>query len=668
MTDAAAPDNRRLCVYNGGLLMRRQMRRILSLKGWDVSTGVPGADDWVGIWGQSPTAWRGEAVASWADAPILSVEDAFLRSVHPGRVRGELPLGLCLDQSGVHFDATAPSDIETLLRTSALDDTQILNRAKRAIEQLRYWHLGKYSAYDPTIEAPAPGYVIVIDQTRGDAALQGAGAPEFAEMLVAAADEHPGAEILIKTHPETMAGKRPGHFDGNLPVSRARLYDAPISPWALFEGALGVYTHSSTLGFEAIFADHKPRVFGAPFYAGWGLTSDEESLSRRQRPLTRAQLFAAAMIDYPTWYDPVQDRLCEVEDVIAALAARSRAWREDRQGYAAVGMRRWKRGFLRRTFGREKRLAFAATPDGAARRAERDNRRIMAWGQTPVPAEALRIEDGFLRSRGLGAELVPPLSLVTDRTGLYYDPSKPSDLDRLVAKSDKLPLAEIERIARLVTQILRSDLSKYNLSGDCPTVPTDRRRILVVGQVEDDASVVLGAADIKTNADLLKFVREDNPAACLLWKPHPDVEAGLRNGVVDPAMISELADVILPNVSAAAALLNCDEVWTITSTLGFEALLRSIPVVCAGMPFYAGWGLTRDIAPRPAHREMAATLEGLAHAALIGYPRYFDPETGDPLSPEQAVAILAAQSNAPHAALRLSAVQRLHQFVRRLGR
>jgi capsular polysaccharide export protein len=666
--EKTAPENRRLCVYNGGLMMRRHMRRIMALKGWDVSTGVPGSDDWVGIWGRSPTSWRGEAVAGWADAPILTVEDAFLRSVHPGRVKDELPLGLCLDQSGVHFDASGPSDLETLLRTAELDDTHLLNRAKRAIEQLRYWHLGKYSAYDLTIDVPPPGYVVVIDQTRGDAALQGAGPSEFAEMVVAAADEHPGAQILIKTHPETNAGKRPGHFDEDLPVDRARLFDAPVSPWTLFEGAVGVYTHSSTLGFEAIFADHKPRVFGQPFYAGWGLTTDETPQARRQRTLTRAQLFTAAMILYPTWYDPIEDRLCEVEDVIATLAARSRAWREDRHGYAALGMRRWKRGFLRRAFGQEKKLVFATSPDGVAKRAARDNRQIMAWGQTPAPEGAIRVEDGFIRSRGLGAALTHPLSLVTDRSGFYYDPSKPSDLDHLIANSGKLPLAEIERSERLVSHLGQRNLTKYNLDGDCPEIPTDRRRILVVGQVEDDASVVLGARDIKTNADLLQFARAENPDDCILWKPHPDVEAGLRIGSVDPELIAEVADFNLPGVSAAAALSNAAEVWTITSTLGFEALLRRIPVVCAGTPFYAGWGLTRDVAPPPPHRRGKVTLEGLAHACLIGYPRYFDPETGTPLSPEQAVTLLVAKMNAPHRASRMSILQRLYHLMRRSGR
>ena len=73
----------RLCVYNGGLLMRRPERRILELAGWDVATGVPGEGDHVGVWGRTATAWRGEAMAEWKDAPVVRIEDAFLRSVLP---------------------------------------------------------------------------------------------------------------------------------------------------------------------------------------------------------------------------------------------------------------------------------------------------------------------------------------------------------------------------------------------------------------------------------------------------------------------------------------------------------------------------------------------------------------------------------------------------------
>ncbi len=635
MIDAdGAPDMTRLCVYNGGLLMRRPVRRILHLAGYDATTGVPGPDDIVGIWGRSPTAWRGEAVAGWTDAPVMTVEDAFLRSVHPGRIRDEAPFGLCLDKTGVHFDGSQPSDLETLLRTNPLDDTVLLDRARRCIEQMAHWHLGKYCATDIDLPVPDPAYVVVIDQTEGDAALNGAGRAELHEMLVIAAEEHPDLPILVKTHPETAGRARQGHFTSDLPVDKARLVTDPVSPWKLFEHAAAVYTHSSTLGFEAIFAGHKPRVFGEPFYAGWGRTMDREPLPRRDRELSRAQLFAGAMILFPTWYDPIRDELCEIEDVIAALSAKARAWREDRNGYVSFGASRWKRPFLRRAFGREKPLKFG--------RLDRigDDRKGVAWGTSDAPETAYRMEDGFIRSSGLGAELVPPVSLVVDGSGLYIDPSKPSDLDHLIAASEALPLAEIERAERLVARISRDRLTKYNQNSEPLSKQTDKHTILVVGQVEDDKSVELGAMDVRTNLDLLKCAREENPDAHLLWKPHPDVEAGLRKGAVSQADAAALADETLTNVAADHAIAVADEMWTITSTAGFEALLRGKPVTCLGQPFYVGWGLTTDLAGAPEHRNAKPTLAGFAHACLIGYPRYFDPRTGEPLSPEQAIWLL----------------------------
>ena len=655
------PDTgRRLCIYNGGFLTQGRLRRILELAGWDVSIGVPGEGDFVGVWGRTPTAWRGEAVAEWREAPVLTVEDAFLRSVHPARVRGEPPVGLSLDQRGVHFDGSAPSDLETLLATHPFDDTALLNRARDAIDSLRYWHLGKYSACDPDLPVPDPGYVVVIDQTEGDAALMGAGKAALNEMLAVAAEEHPGLPILIKTHPETVHGKRGGHFDAASMPERVHFVTDPVSPWRLFEGAVAVYTHSSTLGFEAIFAGLKPRVFGQPFYAGWGLTQDENAPARRERVLTRAQLFAGAMILYPVWYDAVQDRLCEVEDVIAQLAAEARAWREDRQGYVAVAMKAWKRPHLRRAFGREVPLKFARrVPTGSDRKA-------VVWGMADAPEEALRMEDGFLRSRGLGAALVPPLSLVLDRPSLYFDASTEGRLDRLIAESGNLPAGEIRRAERLVARIRANDLTKYNIGAPAPDLPPGARTILVAGQVEDDAAMEFGAAEVRSNLDLLRRTRERNPDARILWKPHPDVEAGLRKGAVAEADLEGLADIALLNIGAAQAIGLADEVWTITSTLGFEALIRGKPVTCLGMPFYAGRGLTRDLAARPGHRATHDVgLPQLAHACLIGYPRYFDPRSGAPLSPENAVALLSGGIDIPPINRWMARLQAAFPFGRR---
>ncbi len=657
----ADPDHpRRLCAYNGGLLARRRVRRILELAGWQVTAGLPGPEDWVGVWGRSPTAWRGEWVARRTGAPILRVEDAFLRSVLPGRI-GEGPLGLCLDSSGVHFDSSAPSDLERLLADHPLDDTALMDRARALIARIRRAHLSKYNAFDPAAPLPDSPYVLVIDQARGDASIGhgGASAARFREMLVFARTENPGARIVIKAHPETALGRRPGHFDASDENPQVTLLRAPVSPWALLEGATAVYTVSSQMGFEAIFAGHRPRVFGQPFYAGWGLTQDENPLPRRQRKLSRAQLFAAAMILYPTWYDPHRDRLCEAEDALNALEAATRAWREDRAGWVACGISRWKRRHMRARFGRHRRLIFRHRPEAALGTAERTGRRLMVWASRPEAAalpQAVRLEDGFLRSRGLGAELTPPLSLIADDLGIHYDPNHESRLERLIEAASGLPPACLERARSLRRMLVATGTTKYNLPGaPLPELPAGRR-ILVPGQVEDDAGLRRATPLCGGNLELLERTRAANPDAVIIYKPHPDVEAGLRSGALPPETVLRHAELIASGADPAALVTACDEVWTISSLLGFEALLRGRPVTCLGTPFYAGWGLTQDLAPVPPRRRARPSLDALVHAALIEAPRYFDP-SGRPCPPEAVLELLASgQEEAPPPLRRLAVV------------
>jgi len=642
--------SRRLFVYNGGFLTQKRVRRILSLSGWDIKLGAPKEGDWVGVWGQSPTSHRGETVAEQRDAPVLRVEDAFLRSVLPGR-EGSPPLGLLLDEKGVHFDSSRPSDLETLLATHPLDDTHLLNRARNAIDWIKRAHLSKYNAFSPETALPDSPYALVIDQTKGDASISGAGADasRFQEMLYWAQEENFGQKILIKTHPETAMGHRQGHFGPEHETDLIKLVTDPVSPWALMEGAVRVYTVSSGMGFEAIYAGHKPRVFGQPFYAGWGLTDDRFPVQRRQRQLTRVQMFAAAMILYPKWYDPFRDQLCELEEAIAILEADTKAWRSDRRGYVANGMRLWKRRPLQQVFGREKRVIFEDDTSAAVKRAKDEDRALMVWASKSNDmldaAGALRIEDGFLRSRGLGADLIAPLSLVSDDLGIYYDPTGESRLERMIAEAAKLPPAALERAERLITRLKSKRLSKYNLNRPAlPELP-DGHRILVPGQVEDDASIQLGAGEVRTNRALVEAARAANPNAVILYKPHPDVEAGLRDGVLR-ADETVAADLVLSDTDPIALLDHVQEVWTMTSLLGFEALLRDIPVTCFGAPFYAGWGLTADLGPTPNRRAARPSLNALVQATLIDYPRYFDPITKRPC-PVEVVVDRLTDNNIP---------------------
>jgi len=315
---------------------------------------------------------------------------------------------------------------------------------------------------------------------------------------------------------------------------------------------------------------------------------------------------------------------------------------------ACLGMSWWKQPriaeFLRGEHGTPK---FFRGVTAAVQHARREHGAIAVWAsrepvQLAALAEAagvpvLRVEDGFLRSVGLGADFTPAASIVVDRRGIYYDPTRESDLEHVLntAHFDETLLL---RACRLRGLIVASRITKYNTGA--ASVPiraaAGQTVILVPGQVEDDRSVQLGGATVKTNRALLEQVRRRNPDAFIVYKPHPDVDAGHRNGVLLDAVARRFADQIVRDVSVATLLDACDEVHTITSLAGFEALLRGRRVVAYGRPFYSGWGLTEDLATHERPRR-ALTLDALVAGTLILYPRYLDPLTSRACTPETLI-------------------------------
>ncbi len=641
----------KLAVYTLGFLQVPYIRNMLRIAGWKVSPGpLTARASAVGVWGRKPRAKRGFKAANRRGLPVLSIEDAFLRSVLPGPKSA--PAGLVLDEVGIFFDATQPSRIENILNFEALDDPALLTRAKDGMAFLRHSGLSKYNPVPRGyVPAPKPGYVLVIDQTRGDASITCGGAFDhtFATMLAKARADHPEKRILIRTHPAVGPRAKQGHYEVSDLDARTSFIYKKINPWDLLEGAAAVYCVTSQLGFEAILAGHKPVVFGMPFYAGWGLSADQQSCARRQRVLTVEQLFAAAFIRYPTWVDLASKRKCSFEQAAQGLLARAQHHWLNETPTVAVGMRSWKRPQMARFLGKPR---FEDSPQKAAGLAAKKDARVVVWAsknsyelQTACANAGVplwQMEDGFLRSRGLGAALTPAESVVVDDLGIYYNPLTPSRLERLIAASETLPNAALKRATALIGMTTRAQLSKYNLSLPSPrlNIPAGQRVILVPGQVEDDASIRFGTGEVCTNQALLAATRKANPEAYIIYKPHPDVEAGLRVGVVENA--AKLADTIADHAAILPLIETADEVWTMTSLTGFEALLRGKAVTCLGLPFYAGWGLTTDLGPQSDRRTATPSLAALTHATLIDYPLYLDPKTGQPCAPELLVERLEA--------------------------
>jgi capsular polysaccharide export protein len=254
----------------------------------------------------------------------------------------------------------------------------------------------------------------------------------------------------------------------------------------------------------------------------------------------------------------------------------------------------------------------------------------------------IEVEDGFLRSNGLGADCIPPLSISVDRLGAYFDPNMPSELERFL-ENGGFDQQLLSRAADLRRLIVKHGIGKYEQGKKSLERPAGKRRhVLVPGQVEDDRAVQLGGCGLVSNLEVLKRVRAEVPDAFIIYKPHPDVLAGHRRGAVADRDCLKFADQIVGEIPMASLIAMVDEVHVNTSLAGFEALLRKKPVTTYGVPFYAGWGLTQDLGPVPSRRTAKRTLDELVAATLLLYPRYLDPSTGLPCPAEVVVARLGA--------------------------
>ena len=280
---------------------------------------------------------------------------------------------------------------------------------------------------------------------------------------------------------------------------------------------------------------------------------------------------------------------------------------------------------------------------------------IAAWGKRGESEAALlakqfgvsiwRVEDGFIRSVGLGSDYSPPSSLVIDKVGVYYDPSAPSALE-VILETRQFDESLLNRADTIRQMLVEQSISKYNLGAHLADksvkIPAGRTVVLIPGQVEDDASIKKGTLDITTNTALIKAVHQARSDAYLIYKPHPDVVSGNRTGRVAPNVTEQYCDVVWDDVSITDCLEIADEVHTLTSLVGMEALMRGCKVVCYGLPFYAGWGLTED-RHQIERRTRQLSLRELIAATYILYPRYIDWAQEDYCSPEFAIEQIGIQ-------------------------
>ncbi|MHA7772529.1 capsular polysaccharide export protein, LipB/KpsS family [Roseibium sp. M-1] len=384
------------------------------------------------------------------------------------------------------------------------------------------------------------------------------------------------------------------------------------------------------------------------------------------------------------WFSPYTGKPLPAAEAIEVYALIRDQWQENDVPSHCYGAQYWNHPSIGATFsGMGGATVFHETWPETVSAAQNDGGRILSWaGRTETAFEVecrdkeiplARIEDGFLRSVGLGAGLARGAMLAVDDLGIYYDPSRPSRLEILL-KNYEVTDEERARGQRLIDLITAARVSKYNFGKVRGfDFPNDRLKILVPGQVADDAAIRKSKSETidcahtpNVNLDLLRLARERNPDAFLVFKPHPDVETGLRKGSVPRETAHAYADVYASDANIIDLIDAVDAVETFSSLSGFEALLRGKAVTVHGAPFYAGWGLSEDLTAI-AGRGRRRSLPELVYLALVQYARTIDPVSMLPCSPEFLVHRLSEQRKDRKHLLVTSIKRRASWLGRKLG-
>lgn len=563
-------------------------------------------------WGYKPTSHKAEKLANKRNLNLVRLEDGFITHLPNCATK----LSVCSDSLGMHYSEA--SDLHKLCTKKR--SIKQLERARSAIAYKNTHYISKYN-HNPvtTFNQLKTGkqYVLIADQISDDESVKHSRASidTYLQMIKDALEQNKEHEILINVHPDNKK-KKP--FSSLIPdVTRSELLvnervhfiTTPINAMQLIKQCSHVYTISSLIGFEAVLMDKTVKVYGTPFYAGYGLTEDVKAHFKTS--LSKEAVFYAAYIDYCTYINPFSEQKCEIEDVMEIIAANIRCMPLTQVIIKKPSL--WKRNFIKRFLSHYSLLEPAFSSDFY--NAE--------WGYTRDSDCPLSIEDGFVRSVGLGSSLTLPSSLVIDKGGIYYDFLSDSELQHIL-NNKEFTQRELERSEKIIDYLREHKISKYNLSNQAVQTPT-RPYVLVPGQVETDKSLIASGCGYK-NADAVKIAKERYPNHLIVYRPHPDV---VYNGVSqqDETRASDLADITTTQGDIIQWIENASGVVTITSNSGFEAILRDIPVYCLGYPYYYGYGLTQSEVDLP-NRRRKLDIFMLVAGVLIRYPRYIDNESG----------------------------------------
>lgn len=645
-------------------------------------------------WGHKPYSKIASRIAHALDIQHTRLEDGFVCSF--GRGGRNRKYSIVIDSVGIYYDATSPSRLENILNNLdkcswQLEDSSYRANAEQVMKRLIDNRISKYNVLSDAEDSAndETPFALVVDQTVGDQSVRYGGMQQedFDQMLKHAVSEHSAENVRVKVHPDVLAGRKQGYLSELASQLGVKVISSDIPPHRLRQ-CTAAYTGTSLYGFELLMHNVPVVCFGQPFYSGWGVTEDEKPIERRKVKRSLLEMFIAAYLIYPTYVDPVTGKASTLAATIDHIIEQRRQVKRVGGDYRLLGITPWKKRYVDRyMMATEYNHQYVSLkqlqelPSAAANEihssSAAESPTIMVWGRAAADTAAeqlldqhkvARMEDGFVRSVGLGSNFTAPRSLVVDDLGIYFDATKLSRLEYLLENRD-CSVAEIGRAESLIELLLNNGISKYTSADSAISdisFYAGKRVLLVVGQVQGDASLRYGSEEIDSNIKLLQAVRANNPDSLIVYKPHPDVVSGNRSdGISNYRDIQSLCDHIETGLSIEITLNLCEQVHTMTSLAGLEALLCGKEVVTYGKPFYAGWGLTRDHCEFE-RRTRKRSLAELVYICYIEYPGYLDIESGEFTSVEKTIASIVEEREMQRHSITATGIKKYVNIVRNI--
>ncbi|WP_051608640.1 beta-3-deoxy-D-manno-oct-2-ulosonic acid transferase [Selenomonas sp. FC4001] len=262
---------------------------------------------------------------------IVFAEEGFINSIEPFMGTGGREFtfrhSIIFDEGSLYMNAHVPSRIENILNSNwSLNEKEFI-RARTLMEIITREKISKYNCQPMGLKISAARAikVLVVDQVYGDKSIEFGMANDentFKDIIKAAVEENPDAEIYIKAHPVISKG----HFADVQEMDNIHILTEAINPIDLLQQMDKVYVVSSQMGFEAVMCGCEVHCFGMPFYAGWGLTHDRLVCERRRKKRTVEEVFYAAYVLATVYVSFKSKEICELEQVIEELLEARRTY------------------------------------------------------------------------------------------------------------------------------------------------------------------------------------------------------------------------------------------------------------------------------------------------------------------------------------------------------